>query len=92
MAKTSLRTGDQVKLSAHGLKLKGPERDQYKGAWQKAVKRNEKDTYEVLEICPADRYDSVTWVRLGFRSSFWFWRRKGPLTLRWVNRDWVKKA
>lgn len=88
-----LQVGDKVKLSAHGLRLKGPEWVQhYKGAWQKAVGRNEKDTYEVLEILPADNWDSTTWVRLGYRSSFWFWRRKGPLTLKWVSRDWIKKA
>ena len=79
-----LQVGDKVKLSAHGLRLKN---------WDKrVVRRNEKDTYEVLEILYADRYDPVTWVRLGFRSSFWFWRRKRPLTEKWVNRDWIKKA
>ena len=89
MGKTRLQPGDRVKLSAHGLRLKGPERDQYEGAWQKAVKRNEKDTYEVL----LDSYyrDGVL-IRLGEVKSFWPWRRKGPLTGKWVNRDWIKKA
>ena len=86
-----LQVGDKVKLSAHGLKLKCPERDQYKGAWQKAVRRNEKDTYEVLDVM-VSCYRSQVLVYLGEVKSFWPWRREGPLTGRWVNRDWVKKA
>lgn len=91
MSRRRLKSGDKVKLSAHGLQTKVTfwKTGIASSIWMKAVSQNEKDTYLVNETLGPH-------VRLGNldrKGLFKFLKRKkGPLTGFIVKRDWVKFA